>query len=125
MSAPIFGAVQKETAGAKPLTGINRRLVLQRSANVAKVLASERERSTSFAMLCQRDLYECAWHVILLHGAAGAAGVADERIAEMRDQGCVAGAEMWEAVKAAIPELLAQPEVWDELPSETPFAFVI
>jgi len=74
-------------------------------------------------MLCQRDLYECAWNVILLNGAAGAEGVAEERIAEMRQAGCFSGAEMWEAIKAAIPELLAQPELWDELPSEAPFVF--
>ena len=67
-------------------------------------------------MLTQRDVCACAWQTILWHGAAGAEEAAASRIAELRAKGSIAGAEMWEAVKARIPELLADPTMWDDLP---------
>lgn len=70
------------------------------------------------AMLTQRDVCACAWNTILLHGAAGAEAAADEKIAELKRDGCFRGAEMWATVKAKIPELLADPDVWDELPND-------
>ena len=69
-------------------------------------------------MLTQRDVCACAWNVILLHGAAGAETAADEKISELKREGCFKGAEMWQTVKAKIPELLADPDMWDELPNE-------
>ena len=70
------------------------------------------------AMLTQRDVYAYAWNVILLHGAAGAEAAADEKISELKREGCFRGAEMWQTVKAKIPELLADPDMWDELPND-------
>jgi hypothetical protein len=70
-------------------------------------------------MLIRRDVCTCAWNTILLNGAAHAEAAAEARIAELRAQGCLAGAEMWEAVKEAIPELLADPDLWDELPNDS------
>ena len=67
-------------------------------------------------MLTQRDVCACAWQTILWHGAAGAEAAAESRIAELRANGSVAGAEMWEAVKERIPELLADPAMWDDFP---------
>jgi hypothetical protein len=69
-------------------------------------------------MLIKRDVCACAWNMILLHGAAHAEAATDERISMLREEGCVAGAEMWVAVKEAIPELLADPDIWDDLPPE-------
>jgi len=71
------------------------------------------------AMLTQRDVCACAWNVILLHGAAGAEAAADDKISELKRDGCIAGVEMWQTVKAKIPELLADPDVWDELPNDS------
>jgi hypothetical protein len=70
-------------------------------------------------MLIRRDVCTCAWNTILLHGATQAEAAADARIAELRAQGCVAGADMWQAVREAIPELLADPDLWDDLPNDT------
>lgn len=67
-------------------------------------------------MLTQREVCACAWQTILWHGAAHAEAAAEERIVELRAAGLIAGAEMWVAIKARIPELLERPEIWDELP---------
>ena len=69
-------------------------------------------------MLTEREVCACAWQTILWHGVNGAEAAADQRIAELRADGKVAGAQMWEAIKTRIPELIAHPEIWDELPSE-------
>lgn len=70
-------------------------------------------------MLTERDVCTWAWHAILCYGVDGAEAAADRRIAELRADGAVAGAEMWQVVKARIPELLAHPEIWDDLPEPT------
>jgi hypothetical protein len=69
-------------------------------------------------MLIQRDICACAWNMILLHGAGQAEAAAEDQIARLRQEGCIAGAEMWQTVKQAIPELLADPDIWDELPND-------
>jgi hypothetical protein len=70
-------------------------------------------------MLIKRDICACAWNTILLHGAAHAEQAAEQQIARLRQEGCIAGAEMWQSVKEAIPELLADPDIWDELPNDS------
>jgi len=67
-------------------------------------------------MLTERDVCACAWQTILWHGAAGAEAAAEERIVELRSSGMIAGAQMWESIKSRIPELLANPDMWDEIP---------
>jgi hypothetical protein len=67
-------------------------------------------------MLTQRAVCECAWNTILWHGAAGAEAAAAEKVAELRACGAIQGAEMWESVKALIPQMIADPTIWDDLP---------
>ena len=64
-------------------------------------------------MLTQREVCSCAWQTILSHGAEAAA---EARIGELRAEGFPAGVQMWQAIKSRIPELLADPDIWDDLP---------
>ncbi|HJQ18552.1 MAG TPA: hypothetical protein VJ859_16325 [Allosphingosinicella sp.] len=77
---------------------------------------ASREVFQSAVMLTERDVCACAWQTILWYGAAGAEAAAEERIAELRRNGLIAGAQMWETVRERIPELLANPDIWDDLP---------